>query len=191
MTLLQLKYLLRTNLLNSSCKSHLTRPKDLTLTLSNTVVQRCWLFFFHNTTVSAKNINALLLARLEAYDNSKYVCFLSVLAAHRQKGLGTKLLNEFVNEAIQAKNSRVSLHVNTENTSALSLYLKCGMRCIEFISGYYFGDRTYATQNAYTMSLQLKNIKNSTTVCQSSSAVEISQQEDALYKLRCPQAHTG
>jgi GNAT superfamily N-acetyltransferase len=144
-----------------------------------------------NLTLSTRNINALLLARLEAHDNSQYVCFLSVLKQHRQKGLGTKLLNVFINEAIQAKNSRVTLNVNTENTSAMSLYLKCGMRCSDFISGYYFGDRTYATQNAFFMTLQTKNVQNSTTVCQSTNAVEISQQEEALYRQRCPQASNG
>jgi len=62
---------------------------------------------------------------------------------------------------------------------------------MEFIPGYYFGDQTYATQNAFTMNLQIKNVRNSTTVCQSTNAVEISQQEDALYRQRCPQAFTG
>ncbi|CAF1073292.1 unnamed protein product [Rotaria sordida] len=148
-------------------------------------------FFIRNTTLSMKNINALLLARLEAYDNSKYICYISVLKEHRQNGLGTKLLNEIIKDAIQAKNSRISLHANTENKSALSLYLKCGMRCMAYIPGYYFGDQTYATQNAFTMTLQIKNIKNSTTVCHSTTAVEISSQEEALYKQQCPQAFTG
>ncbi len=148
-------------------------------------------FFSRNTTVSMKNISGLLLARLEAYDNSKYICFLSVLHEHRQKGLGTQLLKEFINEAIRAGNSRVTLHVNTENTNAMSLYVKCGMRCIEFVPGFYFGDRTYATQNAFAMALQMKNVKNSTTVCQSTNAVEISQQEEAIYRQKCPQAFNG
>jgi ribosomal protein S18 acetylase RimI-like enzyme len=148
-------------------------------------------FFARNTTLSMENIHALLLARLIAYDNSEYICFLSVLKEHRQRGLGTKLLNEFINDAIRANNSQVSLHVNTENTNALSLYVKCGMRCIEFIPGFYFGDQLYATQNAFTMILQIKNVRNSTTVCQSTTAVEISQQEDVFYRQRCPQAFTG
>lgn len=148
-------------------------------------------FFARNITLSTENIHALLLAHLEAYDNSQYICYLSVLKEHRERGLGTKLLNEFINEAIRANNSQVSLNVNTENTNAMSLYLKCGMRCINFIPGYYFGDRTYATQNAFTMVLQLKNVKNSTTVCQSTTAVEIPQQEEANYRQKCPQALIG
>ena len=159
------------------------------------VIQFCGMtmlaFFARNATLSTENIHALLLARLEAYDNSQYICFLSVLKEHRERGLGTKLLNEMINEAIRTKNSQVSLHVNTENTNAFSLYLKCGMRCISFIPNYYYGDRTYATQNAFTMILQLKNVKNSTSVCQSPSAIEISQQEEAMYKQKCPQALTG
>ncbi|CAF2667101.1 unnamed protein product [Rotaria sp. Silwood2] len=159
------------------------------------VVQLCsttmLAFFIRNTTISVKNINALLLARLEAYDNSKYICYISVLKEHRQNGLGTKLLNELIKDAIRAKNSRVSLHVNTENQSAMSLYLKCGMRCIDYIPGYYFGDQTYATQNAFTMTLQIKNVKNTTAVCQSTTAVEISSQEEAFYKQKCPRAYNG
>jgi ribosomal protein S18 acetylase RimI-like enzyme len=148
-------------------------------------------YFARNTSISMKNINGLLLARLEVYDNSKYICYLSVLKEHRQKGLGTKLLNEFINEAIRANSSRISLHVNTENTNAMSLYSKCGMRCISFIPDYYFGDRTYATQNAFTMSLQLRNVKNSTAACQFATAVEIPPEEDAYYKQACPQALIG
>ncbi|CAF3695122.1 unnamed protein product [Rotaria sp. Silwood1] len=148
-------------------------------------------FFIQNTTLSVKNINALILARLEAYDNSKYICYISVLKEHRQKGLGTKLLNELIKDAIRAKNSRVSLHVNTENKSAVSLYFKCGMRCIEYVPGYYFGDKTYATPNAFIMTLQIKNVKNNTTVCQSTNAVEITAEEEAFYKQKCPQALNG
>jgi ribosomal protein S18 acetylase RimI-like enzyme len=148
-------------------------------------------FFVRNSTLSLSNINALVLGRLEAYDNSKYICYLSTLKEHRQKGLGTKLLNEFINEAIRANSSRISLHVNTENTNAMSLYSKCGMRCISFIPNYYFGDRTYATQNAFTMSLQLRNVKNSTAACQFATAVEIPPEEDAYYKQACPQALIG
>jgi ribosomal protein S18 acetylase RimI-like enzyme len=159
------------------------------------VVQYCgttmMAFFSRNATLSMKNIGALILARLEAYDNSNYICYLSVLHEHRQKGLGTKLMNEFIKEVIRANQSRVTLHVNTENTGAISLYSKCGMRCVDFLPGYYFGDRTYATQNAFAMILQTNNVKNSTTVCQSTNAVEISQQEDAFYKQRCPQASSG
>ena len=73
----------------------------------------------------------------------------------------------------------------------LSIYVRCGMRCFEFIPGFYFGDRTYATQNAFAMALQMKNVKNSTTVCQSTNAVEISQQEEAIYRQKCPQAFSG
>ncbi|CAF3347953.1 unnamed protein product [Rotaria socialis] len=148
-------------------------------------------FFIQNTTVSTKNINALLLARLEAYDNSKYICYISVLKEHRQTGLGTKLLNEFIKDAIRLNNARVSLHVNTENKSALSLYLKCGMRCIDYIPGYYFGDQSYATQNAFSMVLEVKNVRNSTIVCQSAAAVEISPNEQAIYEQKCPQAFNG
>ncbi|UJR38326.1 hypothetical protein I4U23_030996 [Adineta vaga] len=148
-------------------------------------------FFLRNSTLSIKNINALLLAHLQAYDNSQYVCFLSTLKEHRQKGLGTKLLNVFINDAIRANHSRISLHVNTENTNAFSLYSKCGMRCIQYIPKYYFGDRTFPTQNAFLMSLQLKNIRNSTTICQSTAAINIPNAEETFYKQRCPQAFTG
>ena len=143
-------------------------------------------FFARNTTPSIANIHGLLLARLEAYDNSKYICYLSVLPEHRQKGLGTKLLNEMIVEAIREKNSQVALHVNTENSNALSLYVKCGMRCFGVIPNYYYGDRTYATQNAFLMVLQLKNVRDFSAVCQNSTAVVISQEEEYLSKQKCP-----
>lgn len=147
-------------------------------------------FFPHNTNISLPNIKALLMSRLEAYDNSKYICYISVLKEHQNKGLGTKLLNELIKEAIRTKNTRVTLHVNPENKNALSIYLKCGMRCIHYISGYYFGDQTYATQNAFTMTLETKNVKNLATVCQSATAVVIPPHEEVFYKTKCPQAVT-
>lgn len=148
-------------------------------------------FFAQNTTVAMENIHALLLAGVEAFDNSRYICFISVLKQHREKGLGTKLMNELIKEAVKANNSRVSLHVNTDNTNALSLYLKCGMRCSNFISNFYYGNPLYASSNAFEMTLQTENIRNSTTVCQSTTAVTIPQQQEALYRQRCPQASTG
>lgn len=142
-------------------------------------------FFARHTNPSMENIHALLLARSEAYDNSKYICFLSVLKEHRQKGLGTKLLNQFIIESIQTKTSHVALHVNTENSNALSLYLKCGMRCFGLIRNFYFGDETYATQNAFAMILQLKNVRDQSLVCQNASAVEITREEEILSKQKC------
>ena len=143
-------------------------------------------FFARNLTPSIENIHALLLARLEAYDNSKYICYLSVLKEHRQKGLGTKLLNELIIEAIREKHFQVALHVNTENSNALSLYVKCGMRCFGVIPNFYYGDRTYASQNAFLMILQLKNVRDSSAVCQNTTAVEISQNEEFISKQNCP-----
>lgn len=148
-------------------------------------------FFVQNSTISTKNIKGLLLARLEAYDNSKYICYVSVLKEHRSRGLGTRLLNELIKDAIRSNNTRVTLHVNTENKSAISLYLKCGMRCTYYIPSYYFGDPTYSTQNAFTMSLQLKNIRNSTAVCQSDTAVVIPSEEQVASRRTCPQFYNG
>ena len=142
-------------------------------------------FLRNNTRRSLENITGLLLARLEAYDNSQYICYISVSSQHRQKGLGTKLMQEMINQAIRTRNSRVTLHVNTANQSALSLYLRCGMRCVTSIPGFYFGDQTYATQNAFFMLVQLANVKNSTQVCQAAGAVEIPPQEEATYQQRC------
>ena len=159
------------------------------------VVQLCgttmMAFFIRNTTLSMRNICGLLMARLEADESSKYICYLSVLREHRRKGLGTKLLNEFIKETIRLNYSQVSLHVNTENKGAISLYLKCGMRCINYIPGFYLGDSTYTTPNAFMMILHLKNVKNSSTVCLFPCAVEISLQEEAFYEQTCSQASVG
>lgn len=142
-------------------------------------------FFARHTSPSMENLHGLLLARIEAYDNSKYICFLSVLEEHRQKGLGTKLLNQFIIDAIEEKRSHISLHVNTENNNALSLYLRCGMRCFGWIRNFYLNDETYATQNAFVMILQLKNVRDRSLVCQNTSAVEIPEEEEILSKEKC------
>ena len=148
-------------------------------------------FFARNTTPTINNINAILMAHLETDQISNYVCYLSVLKEHRQKGLGTKLLNEFINQLMPSNNARVTLHVNTENTSALSLYLTCGMRCINFIPNYYLHDRLYATSDAFFMALQIKNVRNSTAVCQSPTAIDVSFQEQILHQHKCPQISIG
>ena len=148
-------------------------------------------FLPRNATLSLKNMVGLLLARLEAYDNSQYVCFLSVLKQHREQGLGTRLLSEMINDAVRARNTRLSLHVNTENQNALSVYLKCGMRCAEYFPNFYLADQANPTQHAFGMTLQIRNVKNPTAVCQSTDAVQVSEQEDTLYKQRCPQVSSG
>jgi len=142
-------------------------------------------FFSRNTSVSLENINALLLSHLEVYDNSDYICFLSVLEQHRQQSLATQLLNKFINRAISSGRSQITLHVNTKNTNALSLYFKCGLRCIQFIENFYFGDRIYPTQDAFALALKLTSVKNSTAVCQSSAAISTSFQDELLHKQIC------
>lgn len=142
-------------------------------------------FLRNNTRPSLETITGLLLARLEAYANAQYICYLSVSTQHRQKGLGTKLMQELINQAIRAKNSQVILHVNTANQNALSLYQKCGMRCAIFLGGFYFGDQTYPTQDAFGMVLKLANVKNSTQVCQLASAVEVPSEEEDLSRQQC------
>ena len=148
-------------------------------------------FLPRNATLSLRNMVGLLLSRLEAYDNSQYVCFLSVLKQHREQGLGTRLLSEMINGAVRVKNTRLSLHVNTENQNALSVYLKCGMRCAEYFPNFYLADQTHPTQHAFGMTLEMRNVKNPTAICQSTDAVQVSEQDDTLYKQRCPQVSSG
>ncbi|CAF0718935.1 unnamed protein product [Adineta ricciae] len=183
------------NFINRNLEQYLRESFDAPQRHYFNVLQQCGTtilaFFSNNSTLGLNKISALLLAHREAYDNSEYVCFLSTLEEHRQKGLGTKLLNEFIKNSIRSNLSRVTLHVNTENASALTLYLKCGMRCIQHIAGYYYGDQTFASQDAFFMSLQLKNVKNSSATCQSTSAVNIPHNEETSYKQSCPQASSG
>jgi ribosomal protein S18 acetylase RimI-like enzyme len=142
-------------------------------------------FLRNNTRPSLANITGLLMARLEAYVNAQYICYLSVSTRHRQKGLGTKLMQESINGAIRAKNSQVILHVNTANQNAVTLYQKCGMRCAIYLKGFYFGDQTYSTQDAFGMVLKLANVKNSAQICQSVSAVEVPSEEEDLSRQQC------
>lgn len=147
--------------------------------------------FHRDSSLALENISALLLTRADAYDNSYYICYLSVLRQHRQKGLGAKLMQVLINEAIKKKASSVTLHVNTENRGAVSLYSNCGMRCAAFLPNFYLGDNLYSTQDGFAMVLQTQNVKNSTTVCQSTTAVQIPEQEELLYRTRCPEALNG
>ena len=147
--------------------------------------------FHRDATLTLEHISGLLLARVEAYDNSYYICFLSVLQQHRQRGVGTKLLQVMINEAMERKSSRVTLHVNSENRGAISLYERCGMRCVDFLPNFYIGDDLFATQDAFAMVLQTNNVKNATAVCQSTTAVQISPEEESVYRLRCPHAFAG
>jgi len=114
-------------------------------------------FFAWNTTPTINNINAILTARLEIDRISNYVCFLSVSKEYRSTERSWNKMTPWIyqNQLMPSNNSRVTLHVNTENTSALSLYLTCGMRCIDFLPYYYFHDRLYATSDVFFMALQL------------------------------------
>lgn len=147
--------------------------------------------FHRDASLTLEQISGLLLARLEPDIDAFYICYLGVLERHRQRGLGTKLMQLLINEAIETERLFVLLHVNTENHGAFSLYEKCGMRCINYTPNFYLGDDTYATQNAFTMILNLNNVKNSTSVCFSSLAVEIPEEEKNIFQTECPQAVTG
>ncbi|CAF1573957.1 unnamed protein product, partial [Didymodactylos carnosus] len=137
---------------------------------------------------SLQNISALIMANTASRTN--YICYVSTLSEHRRHGLGTQLLNEMIKESRRTVDE-VSLHVNTVNTDAIPLYLKCGFRCDQYLQNYYFGDNTYPTKDAYYMTLKTLNIKNVTEVCKQENAVQIPTQEEANYKQRCPMNNAG
>jgi GNAT superfamily N-acetyltransferase len=165
-------------------------PDRLYPDLSYFCGSRIFAMFHRNGSIHIENITGLLLGRVEASDNSHYICYLSVLPNHRQRGLATQLMQHAIRDAIRSRRNRVTLHVNSANGNALGLYRECGFRCADFIANYYLNDQTYSTQDAFAMMLHLSNVKNASAVCVTSAAVEITQREEATYRERCPQSYS-
>ncbi|HDM66780.1 MAG TPA: N-acetyltransferase [Thermoplasmatales archaeon] len=78
------------------------------------------------------------------------ILMIGVDAAHRRKGLGSKLLEELLKEFTQRGVTYVELEVATGNTAAISFYRKHCFEIVECIPGFYQDGR-----DAYIMRRQL------------------------------------
>lgn len=65
---------------------------------------------------------------------------IAVLSSHRRRGLGEKLLSEFLEQCRSRKAEKVFLEVRSRNSPAIALYEKAGFERISIRKGYYGDD---------------------------------------------------
>ncbi len=65
---------------------------------------------------------------------------IAVLKQHRGKGLGKRMMNEFLSECRRRNAEKVFLEVRSRNEAAVSLYKKSGFEQISVRKGYYGDD---------------------------------------------------
>jgi GNAT superfamily N-acetyltransferase len=128
------------------------------------------------TSVTANISSMAILTRKNNSLDSIYVCYMVTRKEHRRKGLGTRLLQQIVQRALdEQKNGikQITLHVNTLNIIALELYEKCGWRCYAYLPGYLEPEPHHKTNHAYALILHLDNVKNVTGLCRDRNAIDI------------------
>jgi len=65
------------------------------------------------------------------------ILMISISENQRRQNIGSKLLNEFIQEVILQKIEKIELEVKTDNTSAINFYKNHGFRITEKISHFY------------------------------------------------------
>jgi ribosomal protein S18 acetylase RimI-like enzyme len=65
------------------------------------------------------------------------ITILSVTHPYRKKGVGTALIQSFLNEMMKLHIKHVDLEVNTQNTDAITFYEKHGFVVTDTIRGFY------------------------------------------------------
>lgn len=90
-----------------------------------------------------------IVARVEGF--KVHIVSLAVDPKHRGRGIGGKLMDVVLEEALNLKAETVELEVSTRNNVAVNLYLRKGFKIIEELEDYYG-----VGENAYRMSLSLR-----------------------------------
>jgi len=130
-----------------------------------------------NATSVTANISAMtILTRKNNSLDSIYVCYMVTRKEHRRRGLGTRLLQQIVQRALDEQKNGIKniiLHVNTLNNIALELYEKCGWRCYQYLPRYLEPEPHHQTNHAYALILHLDNVKNVTNLCRNRNAINI------------------
>lgn len=71
------------------------------------------------------------------------ILLIAVKEGYRRKGVGTRLVNEFV-DSVRGRANMVRLEVRSNNLSAQTFYFKLGFRFIGIVKNYYRnGDNAY------------------------------------------------
>ncbi|CAF0734992.1 unnamed protein product [Rotaria sp. Silwood1] len=135
-----------------------------------------------NATSVTANISAMtILTRQKNSFDNLYICYMATRKENRRQGLGTSLLQQIVHRALDEQKNGIkyiTLHVNTLNTIALEFYEKCGWRCYGYLPKYLDPEPHHATNHAYTLILNIDNVKNVTSLCRDPDAVDIKQSDN-------------
>ena len=135
-----------------------------------------------NATSVTSNISAMtVLTRKISSLNSIYVCYMSTKKEHRRQGLGTRILQQIVQRALDEQPNgitSVTMHVNTLNLVALELYERCGWRCYQYLPVFLDPEQHHATNHAYALILHLDNVKNVTGLCRDPNAIHINPSDN-------------
>jgi ribosomal protein S18 acetylase RimI-like enzyme len=130
-----------------------------------------------NATSVTANISAMtILTRKNNSMDSIYMCYMATRKEHRRRGLATRLLQQTVHRALNEQPNGIkyiTLNVNTLNTAAIQLYERCGWRCYGYLPGFLDPEPHHVTNHAYALILRLDNVKNVTSLCRESNAIDI------------------
>lgn len=134
-----------------------------------------------NATSVTLNVSAMTIVskKFNTLDHI-YVCYMATKKEHRRQGLGTRLLQQIVQDGLKARQDGykyVTMHVNTLNTVALELYERCGWRCFEYLPHYLAREPHHATNHAYALRLPLDAVRNATSLCRDPNAVVVDPSE--------------
>ena len=88
------------------------------------------------------------------YEESQ-ICNICVLPKYRRQGFASELLEQVKSFSFDEGCERCELEVNVSNEPAVGLYQKCGY-VIEGVRKNFYRRSRYATRDAYTMVLQLR-----------------------------------
>ena len=98
----------------------------------------CW--SFHTGISESPSSDCPVGTFLTTWTGNDCVCLhqVEILPAFRSQGLGTAMIQLFLDMAAQKNISRVILQVSADNHAALALYKKTGFRITEALSFYFY-----------------------------------------------------
>ena len=143
-----------------------------------------WVLVPLNATSIITDISAMaIVSRKPETPQNLDVCYLATRKEHRRRGLGTRLLQEIVQQALSRRERdvhNVVIQVNTLNTVALELYERCGWRCFAQLTYYLDPDPHHATNHAFSLFLPLYRVRNVSALCRDRSAVDVDPWYDQM-----------
>jgi len=86
--------------------------------------------------LEGERIVAMLLGILQGKSESRIIIF-AVDEHYRRRGIGRRLMEEFIDLSMRTGVSRITLEVRKSNTAAISFYEKFGFRITGVLMSYY------------------------------------------------------